>query len=117
MTPSPRTAIAEFRGRADSIGRRPNMSTRHGIDTSGMDPEEHAYHEFRPQGYGHRNSWGTWELDNPDYSAYEEAAQGIEDDDASGYNWGPTPSPNQIHNPGFTERETDDWPDPDHGRE
>lgn len=72
------------------------LNTREAVDTSGMDPESHAYHEFRPQGYGHRNSWGTWELDNPDYSAYEEAGQGIEDDDASGYNWGPAPP----HDPG-----------------
>ena len=61
-----------------------------------MDPASHAYHEephasLDPrEGWG-RNEGGRWEPPEGFERAQEEADEGIDADDRSGYNWGPQP--------------------------
>ncbi|ACH62126.1 hypothetical protein MYRNA_125 [Mycobacterium phage Myrna] len=69
------------------------LMQRQAVDTRGMDPDSHAYHEHPAGGYRmdyYRDS--PPELAEGEEARYEHNAQGIEDDDASGYNWGPEPS-------------------------
>jgi hypothetical protein len=67
-----------------------------GVNTSHMDPESHAYHEmpeadpYNDEGW-YRNEGGRWEPPAHFERAEEEAAPGVEEDDESGYNWGPEP--------------------------
>lgn len=77
-------------------------SARLAVNTDSMDPDDHAYHTEAPYGPG-----GEWVGDedgyraprrewNPDYGYEptdedERRAEGVYDDDESGYNWGPVP--------------------------
>lgn len=87
--------------RGPSIMAGLNVRHKEAVDTRGMDPDEHAYHEIDPRGYGTVGEWGQPELDDREYSRYEDDAQGVGRDDASGYNWGPQPRPEDIAGPGM----------------
>lgn len=77
-------------------------SARLAVNVDGMDPDDHAYHTEDPYGPGggwvgdedgHRAPRREW---NPDYGYEptdedERRAEGVHDDDESGYNWGPVP--------------------------
>lgn len=78
------------------------LNTRLAVNVDGMDPDDHAYHTEAPYGPGgdwvgdedgHRSPRREW---NPDYGYEptdedERRAEGVYDDDESGYNWGPVP--------------------------
>ena len=79
------------------------------VNTDGMDPDSHAYHVELPQGRGGEVTWVDdaetygrnprrrwdpdfgWEQTDED----ERRAEGVAEDDESGYNWGPEPSPDR----------------------
>lgn len=77
-------------------------SARLAVNVDGMDPDDHAYHTEDPYGPGggwvgdedgHRAPRREW---NPDHGYEptdedERRAEGVHDDDESGYNWGPVP--------------------------
>lgn len=79
------------------------LNTRTAVNVDGMDPESHAYHTELPWGAGgdwigdedgHRTPKRQW---NPDFGYEmtdedERRAEGVAEDDDSGYNWGPDPS-------------------------
>lgn len=75
--------------------KRP-ASRRQAVETWGMDPESHAYHEMPhhqpdPREGWERNEGGRWEPPGYVERAEEKADEGIGQDDLSGYNWGPEP--------------------------
>ncbi|QZE10467.1 hypothetical protein SEA_SCOOBYDOOBYDOO_121 [Mycobacterium phage ScoobyDoobyDoo] len=86
--------------RGPSIHAGLNDTRRVAVDTRGMDPDSHAYHELDPRGYGETGEWGQSELDDGEYSRYERDAQGVDEDDESGYNWGPEPGYDPGAEPG-----------------
>jgi hypothetical protein len=93
----------EYRDHPDSWSHQPteqdyaDWEARHkrraktAVSVDGLDPDEHAYHTEDPYGPGPGRDW------NPDYG-YEPSdrdemrAEGVVEDDDSGYNWGPDPS-------------------------
>ena len=78
------------------------LNTRQAVNVDGMNPDDHAYYTEAPHGPGgewvgdedgYRSPRRKW---NPDYGYEptdddERRSEGVAEDDASGYNWGPEP--------------------------
>ncbi len=75
---------------SSAAGASESFSRTIAVNTRGMDPYSEAYHGHPEGGYRmEQHGFGPPEL--AEEERYERNAQGIEDDDASGYNWGPEP--------------------------
>lgn len=83
------------------------FSYRIAVNTEGMDPDSHAYGrqphdplfgEFGHDGYDYEGvSRGEFNRRMRDRDVEQEAQDAREDeDDESGYNWGPAPDPDQL---------------------
>lgn len=70
---------------------------REAVDTSGMDPDSHAYHERPKPDPRWQSQDGEWNLPDHLERADEAAQEGIDADDDSGYNWGPEPRTADNH--------------------
>ena len=95
---APESVIREYtRGRSVGDGQLNPGNRRHAVNTYGMDPENHAYHEEPGEGRG-AYSWGRnrREWDEGQERQHELAGE----DDLSGYNWGPEPSYDPGAEPG-----------------
>jgi hypothetical protein len=114
---APPEVVREYtRGRSVGDGQL-NPRAFHAVNTRGMDPESHAYHEMPyasldPREGWRRNEGGHWESPEGFERAQEEADEGIDEDDLSGYNWGPEPGLEPGAEPGPSPDFRGDMPHP-----
>lgn len=119
---APESEVADLL-RGPSIMAGLNVRHKEAVDTSGMDPREHAYGrqdynplfgEFGHEGHDYEGvSRGEFDhrMRGRDPRAEEEEARQYEDDE-SGYNWGPAPHPEDLAGPGMDPNFSDGAPLP-----